>query len=77
MAGRYAETHPTAAPDFFLQNEGSIFLLIPQTAGAQQWIDENLPDGTLTFGNGYVVEHGYIMPIVDGIRGDGYTVAGR
>jgi len=63
--------------DFFVQDEGSIFLLIPQTAAAQQWVEENLPDGTLTFGNGYAIEHRFICDIIDGIQGDGYTLASR
>lgn len=60
--------------DFWVQNHGSLFLLIPQTDAANQWVDDNLPEDVTRFGRGIVVEHRYISDIVDGIRGDGLEV---
>ena len=60
--------------DFWVQNHGSIYLLIPQTDAAKEWVEDNLPDDAQTFGAGIVVEHRYIYDIVNGIRGDGLEV---
>lgn len=65
----------TDTADFTVRNEGSIFLLTPQTDAAREWADEHLPDDAMTFGPSTVVEHRYIGAIVDGIQGDGLTVA--
>ena len=62
-------------PDFIIQNEGSIFLLRPQSEQAVAWVDEHIgPD------NGYqpqyptvLIEHRYVAPILEGIRNDGLT----
>ena len=63
-------------PDFEVQNHGSIFLLIPQTASARIWVDDHIGKG-----NGYqphyptvVVEHRYIADIVAAIQNDGLAV---
>jgi len=79
MANKYVETHPTAGPDFFIQNEGSIFLVIPQTPEAKAWLAEHTPadEEHQYFGDALAVEHRYILGIVDHIREDGLTVAGR
>ena len=60
--------------DLYVQNEGSIFLLCPQSDVGQQWIDENIPDDAMSFGGAIVVEHRYIGAIVDGAQADGLTV---
>lgn len=61
--------------DFDVQNHGSIFLLIPNTDDAKQWVEEHLPDDAMTFGNGIAIEHRYITDIVNGALGDGLTVS--
>jgi hypothetical protein len=68
-------TSPTA--DFELQNDGSVFLLIPQTPSAHVWID-----GHIGKDNGYqphyptvVIEYRYVSDIVEGIQNDGLTVS--
>ena len=64
-------------PDFTIQNEGSIFLLQPHSFAARAWVDKHIGQG-----NGYqpywptvLVEHRYVVDIVDGIQADGLTVA--
>jgi hypothetical protein len=60
--------------DFSVQNEGSIFLLIPHTDIANAWIDAHIPEDAQRFGGGVVVEHRYILDIVIGIKNDGLEV---
>ena len=61
-------------PDFRCENHGSVFLLTPITQSAQSWVEENLPSDAQWFGNGVVVEHRYIWPILEGIQNDGLAV---
>jgi hypothetical protein len=61
-------------PDFTVQNEGTIYLLRPNTPAAQSWIAENLPPDRMTFGDAIAVEHRYICDIIDGIRAAGLEV---
>jgi len=61
-------------PDFIVENHGSIFLLQPLTPAANSWVEENLPEGHMTFGGSVVVEHRYIGDIVQGIQSDGLAV---
>jgi hypothetical protein len=60
--------------DFTVHNEGSIFLLIPQTSAADSWVSEHLPEDCLTFGNSFAIGHRYIGDIVRGIQSDGLEV---
>ena len=61
--------------DFEVQNEGSIFLLRPCTLAARAWIAVHIPADAQYFGDAVVVEHRYILDIVDGIIADGLRVA--
>jgi hypothetical protein len=60
--------------DFTVQDEGTIFLLIPNTDAAQEWIAEHIPDTAQCFGTAVVVEHRYIAEIVHGIQQSGLKV---
>lgn len=62
------------APDFFVRDEGTIFLLEPLTDGARHWVFMHLPEDAQNWGDSVVVEHRYIRDIVDGIRRDGLVV---
>lgn len=62
-------------PDFTVRNEGSIFLLQPNSAGADAWIEDHIGEDAMLWGRSVVVEHRYILDIVDGIQNDGLTVA--
>jgi hypothetical protein len=61
--------------DFTVQNEGTIFLVIPNTPTAQEWIDEHIHDTAQYFGTAVVVEHRYIVALIDGILAEGLSVA--
>jgi len=60
--------------DFTVQNEGTIFLLVPNTPLAQEWIEEHIPDTAQYFGDAVVVEHRYIADIIEGIQQSGLEV---
>jgi hypothetical protein len=60
--------------DFTIQNEGTIFLLIPNTPLAEEWIEEHIPETAQYFGDAVVVEHRYIADLVTGIIADGLIV---
>lgn len=60
--------------DFTVRNEGTIFLLTPNTEAGRQWATDNLPSDAQTWGNAVVVEHRYIADIVEGIQADGLVV---
>ena len=65
-------TSPTT--DFICENHGSLFLLIPRSAPAKMWIQENLPPNRITFGNAVVIEPQYIWVILLGLQDDGLVV---
>ena len=60
--------------DLSVQNNGSIFLLQPISEAGTIWIEDNIGDDAMTFGNAIVVEHRYIADIVNGALADGLTV---
>ena len=60
--------------DFTIQNEGTILILIPVSAAADIWIAEHIPDDSMRWGAGVVVEPRYMADIVDGILSDSMTV---
>ena len=64
-----------AAPDFTIDDHGSLVLLHPKTEQAREWVSEHLPDDAQRFGGAVVVEPRYIEDIIAGIRDDGLAVA--
>jgi hypothetical protein len=74
-AGDKYQAKLAATGDFRIQNEGSIFILYVQTDAAKQWVADNLPEDIQLWGtNGVVVEHRFILDIIDGIENSGLTV---
>jgi hypothetical protein len=63
-----------AGPDVRVQNHGSLFLVIPVTGEAQEWMDENIQEGAMWWGQGLVVEPRYALALVEGMVGDGLRV---
>ena len=64
----------TLITDFSVQDGRSIYILIPNTDKASDWIAEHIPDDATTWGRGIVVDHRYIRAIVAGIVEDGLSV---
>lgn len=60
--------------DFIVENHGSLFLLVPRSAPAKTWIEENLPSDHMTFGDGVVIEPRYVWAILAALQDDGLTV---
>jgi hypothetical protein len=60
--------------DLSVRDEGTIFLLTPETAWGEEWIAEHIPDTAFRFGGAIVVEHRYIADIVAGAINDGLEV---
>lgn len=61
-------------PDFIVSDEGSIFILMPLTPAAREWVADFLPQDPMRWAGGVVVEHRYISDIVSGARRDGLVV---
>ena len=72
-------TRNTVPPpaDFRVENHGSIFLLVPQTASATEWVETKIgrDNGYQPYWPTVVVEHRYIADIVAGIKNDGLAVS--
>jgi hypothetical protein len=64
-------------PDFVCEYHGSIFLLRPISSAAFAWIEANLPDDRLTFGNATVIEPRYVWAILLGLQDDGLTAVSQ
>lgn len=60
--------------DFTIAGEGTVFVLTPHTKEARDWIVERISDEHQVWSGGIVVEHRYILDIVDGIRNDGLSI---
>lgn len=63
--------------DFQVVNAGSIFILMPITVAADDWVKEKIQitDETQYWGQkGIVIEHGYICSIMEGILNDDLTM---
>jgi hypothetical protein len=64
-------------PDFSVSvDAGSIFLLIPHSESALDWIEQNIgkDNGFQPYWPTVVVEHRYIMDIVASLREEGFVV---
>lgn len=61
-------------PDLIVRNEGTIFILDPMTDDGKAWIAEHIPEDTIRWGEGVVIEHRYIEGVVQGAINDGMEV---
>lgn len=64
--------------DFHFADHGSITILTPVSRRARNWVEDFVltNEETQYWGQGIVVEPRSAGPIIDGIFGDGLTVAG-
>lgn len=67
----------SAEPDILARDEGTIWLLTPQSERAKQWFYDNIDaDPHMRWGDDdVVIEHRFVRDIVEGAFGDGLTVA--
>jgi len=61
-------------PDITIQNHGSIFLFVPHTETASQWIADHLPEDRIEYTGGVAVEHRYARDLAAGMLADGLKV---
>jgi hypothetical protein len=60
--------------DFQVQNHGTVYMLVPVSLAALEWVEEHTPADAMRLGRSVAVEHRFIEDIVDGIEGDGLAV---
>jgi hypothetical protein len=61
--------------DIRVQREGTIFLLHPLTEHAEDWFDQHFDrDSVEYFGKALVVEHSFVVSVVEGALEDGLEV---
>ena len=60
--------------DFRFFDHGSITVLKPVSGGAQDWVDEHIPEDAQYWAGGVVIEPRYADDILGGIEDDGLTV---
>jgi hypothetical protein len=60
--------------DIQARDEGTLWLLKPISAAGKNWLDENIQDEALVWGDAIVVEHGFIQSVIEGIVADGLEV---
>ncbi len=66
---------PHAKVDFQVVNHGTLYLLIPNTPRAKEWVRDNLPQDHTKYDAASVIEHRYIGDIIDGIQADDLDTA--
>ncbi len=57
--------------DITVIDQGSIFLLKPESEKGKAWVTEHIDPDAMTCGNSIVVEHRFINDIIDGFTADG------
>lgn len=63
--------------DFHIVDGGKVFLVLAKTPIAEKWVEENISNESLRFGNGVAVEDKFIEDIVNGIQNAGMTMVYR
>ena len=66
---------PRAKVDFQVINHGTLYLLIPKTPRAMQWVRDNLSPNHTKYDDASVIEHRYIGDIIEGIQADDLEIA--
>lgn len=64
-----------AAPDFLIENHGSLFFLRPLSQSAREWIEENISqtDSFQPYWPTVVIEHRFIEHIIHGLIEEGWA----
>lgn len=61
--------------DMSFQNHGTIWLMVPQSEQAREWIEEHIPEDAMGFGDAVVIEHRFVGDIIEGCVNDGLEVS--
>ena len=60
--------------DFEVNGGGTVYLLFPLNADAKAHLESNVGESATWLGSGLAVEHRYIVPLVQALRVEGYSV---
>jgi hypothetical protein len=60
--------------DIQARDEGTLWLVKPLSPAGKNWLDENIQDEALVWGDAIVIEHGFIQSVIEGIIADGLEV---
>ena len=60
---------PTQKTDFTIKDEGNILLLRPETALADDWADNNMPDAKW-FNDSIIIQRRYLHGVIDDLDRD-------
>lgn len=63
------------APDFRIENHGSIFLFDPQNSAAENHLRDNVNGEALWFGGSLVVEARYVAELAAALESDGFEIS--
>jgi len=61
-------------PDLSFANHGSLTIMTPLTPAGVDWVDEHIPEDAQTWGAGIVIEHRYVLDIMQGALSDGLDI---
>jgi hypothetical protein len=60
--------------DYIVQNHGTLFLFVPQSAEAAQNLHDNVQEDAQFFGQSLVVEHRYARDLAAQLQQEGWDV---
>jgi hypothetical protein len=65
-----------AAPDFLIENHGTLFFLRPLSQSAREWIEENISqtDSFQPPGPTVLIDYRYISDIIRGLVEEGWMI---
>ncbi len=63
------------APDFTIQDEGTLFLLQPLNETAEEWVDVHIEADAQHWFSAVVVEHRYIRDIIHALQEEGFKLS--
>lgn len=60
--------------DVQFHDHGSVWIAVPLTAAARDWMDEHIPEDAPWFGSGLAIEHRFVGDIAQGMADDGLQI---
>jgi len=62
-------------PDVLVENHGSVFMFVPMTQEAREWVDENVGlESWQWLGGGFAVEPRCALDLANGMQADGLVL---
>lgn len=63
------------APDYYIENYGTLFLATPLNESAWANLRDNVQEDAQFWGDAVVVEHRYIVDLVEQLQAEGWKIA--